>query len=371
MTSMPAMLTTLIVSCGTLVAGLAGVRVSAAEPADPARLPTITVADVSLGLRAAGEPLTVESLQHRVVVFAFWNHESQDSRAMLPLLEQLHRSQAPAGLLVVGAHIQSGGPVEVREAARKADLTFPVVVKPSIKGLDPPAPPHVVVFDHTGAAIASGTIQEVAQPVLAAVRAAPPIVLAGRHLQKLPAIERMLRDDAQLKAALHKATELAESADEATAEEARFVLERLGVLAASLLAKAEATKATDPAAATELLHRVATAFRGHEAGDRAVNLQREWKRDPQVTNGLQAAHLAWQLEALRAQALAPASVPRSGGQPGPRVASMKTVASIPPAVKDRLAQLAASILLLGPGSTYASRAEEIAIELGLDLPTSP
>lgn len=371
MTSMPAMLTTLIVSCGTLVAGLAGVRVSAAEPADPARLPTITVADVSLGLRAAGEPLTVESLQHRVVVFAFWNHESQDSRAMLPLLEQLHRSQAPAGLLVVGAHIQSGGPVEVREAARKAGLTFPVVVKPSIKGLDPPAPPHVVVFDHTGAAIASGTIQEVAQPVLAAVRAAPPSVLAGRHLQKLPAIERMLRDDAQLKAALHKATELAESADEATAEEARFVLERLGVLAASLLAKAEATKATDPAAATELLHRVATAFRGHEAGNRAVNLQREWKRDPQVTNGLQAAHLAWQLEALRAQALAPASVPRSGGQPGPRVASMKTVASIPPAVKDRLAQLAASILLLGPGSTYASRAEEIVIELGLDLPTSP
>jgi hypothetical protein len=50
---------------------------------------------------------------------------------------------------------------------------------------------------------------------------------------------------------------------------------------------------------------------------------------------------------------------------------MKTVASIPPAVKDRLAQLAASILLLGPGSTYASRAEEIVIELGLDLPTSP
>ena len=349
----------------------------AADPAgaEPAALPlTFTLADVTIGERATGETLTADSLKHRVVVIEFWNNEEKESTASLPLLEQLHRSLGPAGLLVVGAHVKTGGPAEVRQAMDKANASFPTVLKASIKGLDPPALPHAAVFDHTGACIARGTVLEVADKAAAAVRAAPPLVLAGRHLEKLPALEKMLRDESKFGAVLRKATEFSESADAPTAEEAKFVLECLETHAASMMAKAEELKGVDAYEAAALLQRLATAFRGNETGNRAMEMQREWKRDKQFTAGLQAAQIAAQLEAVRAQALAQATAPRAGGygrQPGPKVASLDAVKKIPPQVKQQLAQMVGMVRQLGAGSKYASRADEIALELGLDIPAGP
>ena len=233
--------------------------IQAAEPeaAGPPALPlNFKVADVALGDRASGEPLTAESLNHRVVLLAFWNHECKECMASLPLFEQLHRSQGPAGLLVVGLHMKGGVPVDVRMAAEKAGATFPMVLKASVKGLDPPALPHAAVFDHTGGCIARGTVQEVADEVLAAVRAAPPLVLAGRHLEKLPALEKMLRDDSKFAAVLRKASESTESPDAATAEEAKFVLECLQKHADATITKAEELKLVDAYEASALLQRL-------------------------------------------------------------------------------------------------------------------
>jgi len=364
------------VAAVTLAGGLGATAAAdvAAEPAAAPGLPlTFTVADVTIGDPAAGEPLTTESLKHRVVLLQFWNCESKECVASLPALEQVHRSHGPAGLLVVGAHRDAGGPVEARQAAEKAGVTFPVVVGASVKGLDPPALPHAVVFDHTGACIARGTIPEVAEEVVAALKAAPPLVLAGRHLEKLPALEKMLRDESKFAAVLRKAAESAEAADEATAEEAKFVLECLDKHAAATIAKAEELKAVDAYAAANLLQRLATAFRGNETGTRALEMQREWKRDKQFAAGLQAAQIASQLETLRAQAIAQASAARGGygRQPGPKVASMDAAKKIPPPVKNQLAHMVAMVRQLGPGSKYATRAEEIALELGLEIPVAP
>jgi hypothetical protein len=373
--SLPATVRT--AAAATLTAQLLAFAVAAAaDPAaGPAALPlTFTVADVTIGDRATGETLTADSLKHRVVVLEFWTSEEKESTASLPLLEQLHRSQGPAGMLVVGAHVKTGGPVEVRQAMDRANATFPTVLKASVKGLDPPALPHVVVFDHTGNCIARGTVQEVADKVLAAVRAAPPLVLAGRHLEKLPALEKMLRDESKFGAVLRKATEYSEGGDEPTAEEAKFVLECLEKHATATIAKAEELRAVDAYEAAALLQRLATAFRGNETGNRAMEMQREWKRDKQFTAGLQAAQIAGQLETLRTQALAQATAPRGGGygrQPGPKVASMDAAKKIPPQVKQQLAQMAGMVRQLGPGSKYANRAEEIALELGLDIPAAP
>ena len=348
-----------------------------AEPAAAvaAGLPlTFRVADVTIGDRVAGETLAADSLLHRVVLVEFWNHECKECRASLPLLEQFHSAQSPAGLLVIGAHVKGGGPVEVRQEAEKAGTTFPVVIKASIKGLDPPTIPHVVVFDHTGACIARGTVQEVAEKALAAVRAAPPLVLAGRHLEQLPALEKMLRDESKFAAVIRKASESAESADAATAEEAKFVLECLNKHAAATIAKAEVLKPVDAYESAALLQRLAAPIRGHEIGIRALELQREWKRVKQFSSGLQAAQIAGQLEALRGQALAQATAPRSGGygrQPAPKVASLDASKRISPQVKHQLAQLVGMVRQLAPGSKYASRAEEITLELGLELPAGP
>jgi len=60
-----------------------------------------------------------------------------------------------------------------------------------------------------------------------------------------------------------------------------------------------------------------------------------------------------------------------GRQPGPKVASMDAARKIPPPVKNQLAQMVGMVRQLGPGTKYAARAEEIALELGLEIPAAP
>jgi hypothetical protein len=361
-----------------IAAGWATAAEPAAGEAAGAGLPTtFTVADIALGDHASGEELTAESLQHRVVLLLFWNRDEDKSVAVLPILEQMHRGLAPGGLLAVAAHLGRGSSVELNGDAEKQGATYAFVTEANVKGMEFPPLPHALLFDHTGQCVARGSLGELAGKAQAAVRAAPPLVLAGRHLETLAPLEKMLRDEAKFGAVLRKAEAARE--DEATSEEATFVIERLTAHAEQLLSKAETAKPTDAIAAAGLLQRVANAYRGQEVGKKAVELQREWKRDKQFTDGLQAASVAAQLEALRSQAIAQASGPsrsRYPGRPGqqpaaPKSVTMAVAGRIPPQVKAQMAQLAGMVRQLHPGSKYADRAEAIAVELGLTLPAAP
>jgi peroxiredoxin len=378
-------------SVSLLAAGIAILCLAAAGDDDPPAPPQpagklsldFTTANIALGEPLAGPELTAESLQHRVVLLAYWGLDCPVCAATLSQLEGVHRTLGPAGLLVIGPNARGGDEAALKNTIESLGVTFPMVSSAVVQGgMDFEAIPHLMLFDHTGRCIARGSPGEVADKVARAVKAAPPLVLAGRTLEKLAGLEKMLRDEAKFGVVLRKAGELVSSAEEATAEEAKYVAEKLSAHADKLLADAEAAKATDAYAAAGLLQRAATAYRGLDAGKRAADLQREWKRDQQFTNGLRAADLSVQLEAFRGQALADASGNRTQpgrnqrgrnqpGQPGREPARMEVVNRIPPAVKGQLAQLAAAVRQLGPGSKYAQRAEEIALELGLELPAGP
>lgn len=351
---------------------LAGVTASA-EPPPPAEL---TIGGLTLGKPATGELLAPDSLRHRVVLLVLWNRSGEASREALMLLEQTHRGHAPAGLLVVASHVGRGTLAEVRQTVDKLGISFPVVDDSSIAGLEPSDPPLALVFDHRGGCIARGGPRDMAGRAVAALREAPPYVLAGRHLVKLATLERLLRDESHFGAALRRAGELTGDSDAATADEAAFVVERLTAAAADMLARADAMRAADAATAAALAQRVASAFRGTDIGLGAAGRLREWRRDPAFAGGLQAASLVAQLEAMRTQALAEAAAGRSGTglRPPPavpRTASLATAARIPAHVRSRMSQVAAMVRRLGPGSRYADRAEEIAVELGLELPAEP
>lgn len=342
-------------------AGQAG----ADQPAD------ITLERVTLGDHASGEEITKESLADRVVLLVFWSRTCDACKAAMPMLEQLHRSMGPAGLVMVGCHTGRGSAPEVRDAAEQLGVTFPMVTRAEVAGVDTTATPLCLLFDHTGKAIARGTPAQIAAAAPAALQAAPPPVLAGRHLEKLAALEKMLRSESKYGAVLRKAEQLTESEDALTAEEAAFIVERLRAHAAELMAEAEDAKATDAMLAAGLLQRVATAYRGGDAGKEALAKQREWKRDKQFTSGLQAANFTAQLEALRSQALSMGRG-QTGRRPGgSNAAGMTAASAVPPQVKGQMAQLAAMVINLSPGSPYAARAEEIALEFNLQLPPSP
>jgi hypothetical protein len=357
---------------------VAGSLAGLCPPAAVAEELPYTIADVTLGTHVLGDELTPESLAHRVVVLTLWSQESKACTASMPGLEQVYQSLGRAGLIVVGSHVERGAAPEVLDKARKLGLTFPIYDDGSVKGLESPDPPESLLFDHTGKCIGHtrGPPAELARLAAAAVAAAPPPVLAGRRLEKLAALERMLREEARFGVVLRKAEGLVESEDGPTADEARFLVERLTAHAEALLARAEELKGSDAVKAAGLLQRVATAYRGNDFGKQAAEWQREWKRDKQFTDGLQAAGLIAQLETLRSQSLAqPAGGrgrPRPGQPPGgPAVAGVGAGDRIPPHIKAQMAQLAGMVRQLRPGSKDAARAEEIAVELGLQLAPGP
>ena len=328
-----------------------------------------TTANITLGDAISGGEVAAESLEHRVVLLDFWGIACPACIATMPLVEQLHQSLGPAGLIVIGAHTQGEPEADLKKAVAKLGITFPIVSHAVVEGgMDFEGIPHAMLFDHTGRCIARGSPRELADKAARAVQAAPPVVLAGRKLEKLIGVEKMLRDETRFVAVLRKAGSLVDSADAETAAEAAFVIERLTAHAEALLAEAEEYKASDAYRAAGLLNRVVVAYRGHDASKRAADLQREWKKDKQFTDGLRAADMAGQLEALRGQALAQASGGKNQGQD---VASMAVANKIAPVVKSHLAQLAGMVRQLSPGSKYAARAEDIALKLGLTLPPLP
>lgn len=358
-------------ACGFWLAALSvGGGIAAEPPVAGGPEAAVTLAGVTLGERVSGENLSLSDLDHRVVLLAFWTRARKAGEVGLPVLEQAHRSLGPGGLSVVGIHLDRGTTVEVRRAARDLGLTFPIFDGGSVEGIKDGEPPYAVLFDHRGQCLGRGPLEAMAAQAGPAIAAAPPVVLAGRRLTQLASLERLLRDDSKLVAALRKAEGLIESADAATAEEATYVVERLRAQGEAWLARAEALKSSDPPAAAALLQRAATAYRGDEIGRRAADHQRDWKRDKAFSAGLQAASLVAQLEALRGQALTRPGGSRSpaGGQ---AVAGMKAAAAIPPPLKAQMAQLAALVLELSPDSQAAARAEEIALELGLQATAIP
>lgn len=339
----------------------------------------VTLADVTLGKHVLGEQLSPGSLEHRVVLFVFWKRSCKVCREAMQVLDRFQQEHAPAGLLVVASHTERGTLAEVRQTAEKLGLALPVVDDSTVAGLARPDPPHALLFDHTGRCIARGTPQEMAARAVRALEDAPPLVLAGRHLESLAGLERMLRDECNYGAVLRKAAEMAAAQDEATAAEAAYVIERLEAEAARLLARAAAVKETDAREAAGILQRVVNAFRGSEFAKAAAETLRAWRQEKPFLDGLQAAALATQLEAMRTQALAQlhdagkgSEAGRAANQPasGLRVASMAEAARVSPQVKGAMAKVAGMVRQLSPASRYAGRAEEIILELGLDLPAA-
>ncbi|MCE9630782.1 MAG: TlpA family protein disulfide reductase [Planctomycetia bacterium] len=240
----------------------------------------ITAAGIRLGGQVSGPQLTDQSLAHHVVVLEFWGVHCPPCIASMPKLEALHRQLGPSGLIVVGAHAQGGEPAEVKKVVDELGVTFPIVENAQVAdGMDFEGIPHCMVFDHTGQCIFRGSPAEAHESVIAAVRLAPAAVLEGKQLVKLAALGASLQNEANLAGVLRKSKGLVKSKDEATAEEARYVVEKVEAHGRRMLEQAVEAKATDPVRAAGLLQRCAAGYKGTDIGIEAMKIAREWKKD--------------------------------------------------------------------------------------------
>jgi thiol-disulfide isomerase/thioredoxin len=318
----------------------------------------ITIAGIRLGNLVSGPLRSPESLAHRVVVLEFWGVNCPPCIKSMPTLESLHRQLGPAGLTVIGAHAQEATPVEIREVIDELGVTFTIVENASVAGgMDFTGIPHCMVFDHTGSCIYRGHPARAHDLIVAAVRSSPAAVLEGRELKKLGSVSRQLRDESAFAAVLKKAESLARSADPETAREAAYVAEKLKAYGQRLLDGARDAEAADPLRAVSLAQRCVAAYRGSDTGTQAASLLRAWKQDRRFQDSIKAARQCSQLEAARTRIL------RALGDP--EEITPELAERVPEPLRKQLADTVASIHDLSPGSAAATRADEIATELGV------
>jgi thiol-disulfide isomerase/thioredoxin len=344
----------LVVGCLVLLAAVGPIeRIMAAE-----FNMAVTAAGIRPGAHVSGPQLTPESLANRVVLLEFWGLNCPPCIRSMPLLEELHTTLGPHGLVVIGAHAQGGTAEELKGKVAQLNVSFTILDRASVEGgSDFQGIPHCMLFDHTGTCVYRGSPFKAQEAVVAAVKAAPGAILEGRTLATLPEFNALLRDERNFSTVLKKARGLTSSGDAETAEEAGFVIEKLTAYGRRMLDEALSAKEADPARAADLVQRCSAVFKGSDLGTEAAKLNGEWKKDRQFQAAVKAGQQLARLEQMRAYVRDQLGVD-ADGEVTPEITAM-----IPAAVKGQIRSLAQGIGKSVPGSTLADKAAAIAAEL--------
>ncbi len=146
----------------------------------------------------------------------------------------------------------------------------------------------------------------------------------------------------------------------ATADEAKFVVEKLEAHGRRMLAAGVAMKASNPAGAADLVQRCATAFKGSDVGAEAADTLREWKKDKGFQTAIKAAQQLAMLQVLRA----------FGDEPDGKI-TPEMVKAVPASMRRQMADAVRGIQKTVPGSENAATALRLATEFGLDMDAAP
>ncbi|MFM8414449.1 MAG: TlpA disulfide reductase family protein, partial [Planctomycetota bacterium] len=117
----------------------------------------VTAAGIRPGDHVAGPVLSNDSLAHRVVLLEFWGVNCPPCIRSMPLLEELHKTLGPQGLVVIGAHAQGGTAEELKRKVAQLRVSFTILDGAQVEGgADFQGIPHCMLFDHTGKCVYRG-----------------------------------------------------------------------------------------------------------------------------------------------------------------------------------------------------------------------
>lgn len=347
--------------CGLVLAAAVLAAMGQARPAAAASYNTdISAAGVRLGRQVAGPPLSVAAVRNHVTALAFWAVDCPICKKTLPALEAAFKQYGPTGVVVVGAVRGQPADADLARAIGECGLTFPIVAAADVAGgMDFKGTPHCIVFDHTGRCVYRGAPAGAAEAIASAFTLAPAAVCAGQSFERIAAVVQLAETEAGFATALRRAKALGESRDATVAEQAGRFVERLEAHGRTMLSRADDARTTDPTETAALLQRCAAAFKGTDVGAEAVAAINELKADAAFQAGLQAAQQFSRLQALRNELL------KSAG--GAAIATPDVVSRVPPAVKQQMAAIVSQVRQRLPGSRFATDADEIALEFGLEV----
>ncbi|MFN9788630.1 MAG: TlpA disulfide reductase family protein, partial [Pirellulaceae bacterium] len=316
----------------------------------------LSTADIRTGESVFGQKPPEGWLDNRVVLVEFWGIQCPPCLASMPKLDRIHKELAPMGLVVLGAHVQDAEDQQVREAAARLGVTFPIFTKAKVaNGDDFSGIPHCMLFDHTGKCIYRGSPFKVEPLLRQAVANAPAVILEGKTLEKLEVFNSWLRDESQFGKALKKAQGFTDSKDPLTASEATYVVERLTAHGRKLIDQAVQLQKDDPIAAWEMLQRAEASFRGGPIGIEATKMAKQWKKDTAFQKSLRAAQ-----QLSEAQEIVQTIALHAGSTDGTLPPAF--IESVPKELRRKLSAMLRTIEEEAPDSKTAKMAQEMAIQ---------
>ena len=209
-------------------------------------------------------------------------------------------------MVVLASHVQKGTTEEIRATAQSRGANFSVQSQARVtNGDDFSGIPHCMLFDHQGKCLFRGHPDDVELLLRKAVGEAPPAVLAGKKLVKLSSFVSLLKKEEKYGQVLKQAQEKVSAADATTAEEGKYVVEKLTGLAKKQLDEADDKKETQPLVTWKLVNQVANNFKGTSQGKEAAAKVSALRGDKAFQAELKAFQALEQMKALKAQLRTP------------------------------------------------------------------
>lgn len=103
-----------------------------------------------------GDTVSLADFKEKIVVLDFWVMWCEECRRELPKLQRIHEKYGPAGVKVVGIHLEEKDPAKIRQFVKNAGITYPILFDPEELSADTfaiPGTPSIYLIDRQGAII--------------------------------------------------------------------------------------------------------------------------------------------------------------------------------------------------------------------------
>ncbi len=253
--------------------------------------------DVQLGTPLAGAKLTAADLTGKVVMVDFWGVNCAPCLAAMPGTAALNTELGDFGLVVIGSHVQSATPEQIKSVAASRGANFPITDNTRVAGgNDFQGIPHVMVFDHTGACVFRGAPKEAEHRARLAVGEML-VANAGREkfTPQLAPVAADLKKGVAPSAVLPRVVAQLAAGKEAGAD-AKALLASITAVGQKKLEAAQEKTGAEPVEAFLLVEKLPATYKGTPLAKEAAALVVKLKKEKAVAAEL-AARPA--LEAVR------------------------------------------------------------------------
>jgi hypothetical protein len=249
---------------------------------------------VLLGKMVMGTEVTPADMKGRVTLLYYWGVDCPQCLDLLPTIAKYNDELAPFGLLTIAPHAQISTPENMKAKAKARGANFSVVEQAAnlqIKGkpaMDFTNIPHCILYDEKGKCIYRGLPDKLELPLRQTMGKYLAAKFEEEPAKPLVPLMDSLKKGQPPAGVLQKLVSLSKSSDATVAEQAKYTISKLIVMAEKMATEMEAQKKSDPVAAYARALKFSIDFKGTAPGTKAAEVVAELKKDKVVVEDTKA-----------------------------------------------------------------------------------